>query len=437
MPKDRDWIDYANLASQVGQNFQLNQLRRGLEGVGAHLNDIARAEQDHEWREQDREWQEDEERDRLRQLREQIFEGSQRLKRLRAQTPQADPRRALVVAVVSVRPPATADLEDYEDKERAQALRDDLEAFTHECEARLSEAEQREVETCVGYLCDQGLLSLLVGYREEKRRLADKRAKREAELKGKAAQLQTLKRKVPTAAREKRIEMLAGIGSLVACVTSIVLGIHFSTTADDPAPFIAGYLVAGLALVPYIAVNSAQNTPARVKAKKEIKDLEEEIARGLGLPVPPNEEVERAAKRFGENLDAAGYRKLFEDRAAFIRGVLGVTGEVPTELADIEVGGIKLPTTLVVDEENLREGRELANGGIGTDEENEELCGRALKVIRATRIASTSTLQRRLRIGFDQANRVMEMLEQRGIVGPENGAQPREILVDLDALKAS
>ncbi len=43
-------------------------------------------------------------------------------------------------------------------------------------------------------------------------------------------------------------------------------------------------------------------------------------------------------------------------------------------------------------------------------------------------------LQRRLRIGYNRAARVMEILEDRGIVGPEKGSSPRDILVDLDSL---
>jgi len=39
-----------------------------------------------------------------------------------------------------------------------------------------------------------------------------------------------------------------------------------------------------------------------------------------------------------------------------------------------------------------------------------------------------------LRIGYNRAARLMESLEDRGIVGPENGSSPREILVDLDTV---
>jgi len=68
------------------------------------------------------------------------------------------------------------------------------------------------------------------------------------------------------------------------------------------------------------------------------------------------------------------------------------------------------------------------------DEADDELMKQAMDVLRSTRRASTSMLQRRLRIGYNRAARIMELLESRGIVGPENGSSPREILVDLDTL---
>jgi S-DNA-T family DNA segregation ATPase FtsK/SpoIIIE len=68
------------------------------------------------------------------------------------------------------------------------------------------------------------------------------------------------------------------------------------------------------------------------------------------------------------------------------------------------------------------------------DEADDELMKQAMEVLRSTRRASTSMLQRRLRIGYNRAARIMELLESRGIVGPENGSSPREILVDLDTL---
>ena len=77
------------------------------------------------------------------------------------------------------------------------------------------------------------------------------------------------------------------------------------------------------------------------------------------------------------------------------------------------------------------------DGADGEDSEmgdDEELYNQALDVLRSTKRASTSMIQRRLRIGYNRAARIMDLMEQKGVVGPENGSSPREILVDLDSL---
>ncbi|MFZ1220215.1 MAG: DNA translocase FtsK [Chthoniobacterales bacterium] len=80
----------------------------------------------------------------------------------------------------------------------------------------------------------------------------------------------------------------------------------------------------------------------------------------------------------------------------------------------------KLESTSTMDEEEV------------TDED-EELVEKCLEIIRQEKRASTSLLQRRLRLGYTRAARIVDILEQRGILGPGEGAKPREILVDLDA----
>jgi S-DNA-T family DNA segregation ATPase FtsK/SpoIIIE len=65
--------------------------------------------------------------------------------------------------------------------------------------------------------------------------------------------------------------------------------------------------------------------------------------------------------------------------------------------------------------------------------EDEELVEKCIEIIRQEKRASTSLLQRRLRLGYTRAARIVDILEQRGILGPGEGAKPREILVDLDA----
>jgi DNA segregation ATPase FtsK/SpoIIIE, S-DNA-T family len=72
-----------------------------------------------------------------------------------------------------------------------------------------------------------------------------------------------------------------------------------------------------------------------------------------------------------------------------------------------------------------------AAAGDEITEEDEDCYEKCLEVITQEKRASTSLLQRRLRLGYTRAARMMDIMEQRGIIGPGEGAKPREILVDL------
>ena len=73
-----------------------------------------------------------------------------------------------------------------------------------------------------------------------------------------------------------------------------------------------------------------------------------------------------------------------------------------------------------------------SGGGGGGSDEDEEIIEQCIEVIRSEQKASVSLLQRRLRLGYTRAARIMDELENRGIVGPSKGAEPRDILIDLD-----
>ena len=63
-------------------------------------------------------------------------------------------------------------------------------------------------------------------------------------------------------------------------------------------------------------------------------------------------------------------------------------------------------------------------------EDEDELLDEAIKVIVADQTASVSMLQRKLKIGYARAGRIIDQLEQKGIVGGYEGSKPRKVLVD-------
>jgi S-DNA-T family DNA segregation ATPase FtsK/SpoIIIE len=60
---------------------------------------------------------------------------------------------------------------------------------------------------------------------------------------------------------------------------------------------------------------------------------------------------------------------------------------------------------------------------------DDELFEQAVRLVATLGQASTSMLQRKMRIGYNRAARLMELMEERGIVGPQEGVKPREVLV--------
>lgn len=68
-------------------------------------------------------------------------------------------------------------------------------------------------------------------------------------------------------------------------------------------------------------------------------------------------------------------------------------------------------------------------------EDDDPLVWEAAQIVVDSQLGSTSGLQRRLKVGYARAGRIMDMLEQKGVVGPPDGAKPREVLLDADGLE--
>lgn len=67
------------------------------------------------------------------------------------------------------------------------------------------------------------------------------------------------------------------------------------------------------------------------------------------------------------------------------------------------------------------------------DLEEDELLEEAIEVVRKAQKASASLLQRRLKIGYARAARLLDIMEEKGLIGPADGAKPREVYLSKEA----
>ncbi|MDD4908658.1 MAG: DNA translocase FtsK, partial [Candidatus Omnitrophica bacterium] len=70
--------------------------------------------------------------------------------------------------------------------------------------------------------------------------------------------------------------------------------------------------------------------------------------------------------------------------------------------------------------------------GAAVNAEKDDMYEESVRVIMETGQASVSILQRRLRLGYTRAARIIDMMEQEGMVGPYEGSKPRRILIDRE-----
>jgi len=138
-------------------------------------------------------------------------------------------------------------------------------------------------------------------------------------------------------------------------------------------------------------------------------------------------------------LDQAGAEKLIGQGDMLAAPASGKPARVQGSWVDEEcvrkvVAHWKRQVTEVQYVEGVQGSDEASGGGAGgyDDDDNDDLLVQAMELVVRSGLGSTSMLQRKLRVGFARAGRLMDLLERKGVVGPSEGSKARAVLMTVE-----
>jgi S-DNA-T family DNA segregation ATPase FtsK/SpoIIIE len=153
------------------------------------------------------------------------------------------------------------------------------------------------------------------------------------------------------------------------------------------------------------------------------------LGNGDMLFIPPGKsEASRLQGAYISSEDTERLMRWYADRRAEKRAKAEAQGLIPEEPLEAE------PDIL----EEVRQREAVANGDAsgetGEAGERDKLFREAAEVVIQNQLGSTSLLQRRLKVGYGRAARIIDQLHEAGILGPPDGSKARDVLVGLDEL---
>ena len=129
------------------------------------------------------------------------------------------------------------------------------------------------------------------------------------------------------------------------------------------------------------------------------------------------------------------YAPLGEGKPLRVQGCFISTEEIESVIETIkETSTAEYSEEILEHIERQAEQADSKSGGSAGDpgEDEDEMIEEAIDVIMESRQASTSMLQRRLKLGYSRAARIIDQIEERGIIGPFEGSKPRQILISRE-----
>tara|TARA_B100000678_G_scaffold109160_1_gene91419 strand:- start:849 stop:1313 length:465 start_codon:yes stop_codon:yes gene_type:complete len=131
----------------------------------------------------------------------------------------------------------------------------------------------------------------------------------------------------------------------------------------------------------------------------------------------------------GAWVDENEVRQVVESWAAQARAMVKATEAA--EHAHDPTGPVDVTTAAPVPDMITGDASRPAVGGSPAED---DLFEQARHLVVSSQLGSTSMLQRKLRVGFARAGRLMDLMEEAGVVGPSTGSKAREVLVSLEQL---